>query len=254
MASGTSDTPTKAFLVRVAVDQAYGGWNAPVDPASNRFVYLPIPEKISTPFHPNLERRYDEFMPPLNDFSIAFSRSLDNLNFPTALHKCPVHLDPDFKELTYGDDGGRRGSGMKSMVAGDLLVFYAGLKPVTPCTHKLIYGLVGLYVVDEVVEIQNVHRDRWHENAHTRKSRRGASDIVVRARSGVSGRMERCIPIGEWRDRAYRVRRDVLDAWGGLTVKDGYIQRSAVPPAFHQPQRFYDWFKAQGVALIDRNN
>ena len=39
-----------ALLVRIGVDQAYGGWNAPVD-AEGRFVYVPIPEKLRTPFH-----------------------------------------------------------------------------------------------------------------------------------------------------------------------------------------------------------
>jgi len=41
----------------------------------------------------------------------------------------------------------------------------------------------------------------------------GEPDIVVRAKSGVSGRLTQCIPIGEWRDRAYRVRKDLLKTW-----------------------------------------
>jgi hypothetical protein len=66
--------------------------------------------------------------------------------------------------------------------------------------------------------------------------------------------LERCIPIGEWRDRAYRVRKDLLEAWGGLSVKNGYVQRSAVPPVFDNAKRFYDWFKRQSVQLVNRNN
>jgi len=82
----------------------------------------------------------------------------------------------------------------------------------------------------------------------------GEPDIVVRAKSGVSGRLTQCIPIGEWRDRAYRVRKDLLKTWGGLSVKDGYIQRSAVPPTFNNAERFYDWFKSQSIELVNRNN
>jgi hypothetical protein len=63
----------------------------------------------------------------------------------------------------------------------------------------------------------------------------------------MSGRFDRCIPIGEWRDNAYRVRPDIEDAWGGLTVKNGYIQRSAVPPEFLDAARFHEWFQQQGV-------
>ena len=111
------------------------------------------------------------------------------------------------------------------MTEGDLLVvFYSGLRPICPMKDRLIYALVGLYVVRDVVPAPNVPGNLRHENAHTRKKKIGKHDIVVRAKPGVSGRLERCIPIGEWRDRAYRVRKDLLKAWGGLTVRDGYIQ------------------------------
>ena len=82
----------------------------------------------------------------------------------------------------------------------------------------------------------------------------GETDIVVRAKPGLSGRFDRCVPIGEWRDRAYRVRQDVLKGWGGLSVKDGFIQRSAVPPALNRPNQFLDWLQKQGVQLIQKNN
>jgi hypothetical protein len=70
----------------------------------------------------------------------------------------------------------------------------------------------------------------------------------------VSGRFDRCVLIGEWRDRAYRLCLQIEDAWGGLTVKNGYIQRSVVPPVFLNAERFYDWFQRQGVMLLERNN
>ncbi len=244
----------RGLLIRVGIDQAFGGWNGPVDPVSNEFVYLPIPEKIGTPFHDKLERQYDEFEGPLAQFGSTYNRSPADLHFPTELSNHPVHLDPDFQHLTYGDDGGRRGSAIRTMTSGDLLAFYAGLKPITACRHKLVYALIGLYVIDEVVEIHSVPKHRWYENAHTRKSKRGPSDIVVRARRGISGRLDRCIPIGEWRAGAYRVTNDVLEAWGGLSVKDGYIQRSARPPAFMNPGRFSEWFEEQGVGFRDGNN
>jgi hypothetical protein len=244
----------KALLVRIGVDQAYGAWNAPVD-AEYRFVYVPIPEKRGTPFHPGLERGYGEVLPALHRFCGTHNRDLyDDLRFPADLLHHPMHLDPDFECLTYGDDGGRRGAGIVGMAEGDLIVFYGGLRPVHACEHKLIYALVGLYVVSDVASVDQVPEERWHENAHVRKATRRASDIVVRAKPDVSGRFDRCLPIGEWRGGAYRVRQDVLRAWGGLSVKDGYIQRSAVPPTFSQPSRFLNWLEKQGVQRIARNN
>jgi hypothetical protein len=245
----------RAVLVRIGVDQAYGKWNAPVDPASRQFVYLPIPESDGTVFHPNLERRYTDFLPGLESFCANHSCHLrENLQFPSPLLQRSVHLDPDFKQLTYGDDGARRGRVIKEMSNGDLIVFYAGLRPISPCEHKLIYAIVGLYVVDEVVCVNAVPPERWHQNAHTRKSKRGETDIIVRAKRGRSGRLERCIPIGGWRDGSYRVTPELLDAWGGLSVKNGFIQRSVVPPAFLNPQRFYAWFLSQEIPMLERDN
>jgi hypothetical protein len=243
-----------ALLVRIGVDQAYGGWNAPVD-AAGRFVYVPIPEKRGTPFHPGLERRYSEVLPALQRFCGEHNCDLGcDLRFPQELLEHAMHLDPDFQWLTYGDEGGRRGAGMVNMGEGDLLVFYGGLRPVHRCEHKLIYALMGMYVVQDVVHVASVPQTRWHENAHVRKAKRGETDIVVRAKPDVSGRFDRCIPVGEWRDGAYRVRQNVLDAWGGLSVKNGFIQRSAVPPALNWPSQFLDWLGRQGVQLVPRNN
>ena len=243
-----------ALLVRIGVDQTYGGWNAPVD-AEGRFVYGPIPEKPDKPFPPGLQAHYRAVLPALQRFCAVHDCDLyGDLRFPQELLHHPMHLDPDFECLTYGDVGGRRGAGMVNMGEGDLLVFYGGLRPVHRCEHNLIYALMGMYVVQEVVPVASVPPQRWHENAHVRRSKRGETDIVVRAKLDVSGRFDRCIPIGAWRGGAYRVREDVLDAWGGLLVKDGFIQRSAVPPALSRPGQFLDWLQGKGIQLIPRNN
>lgn len=244
----------KALLVRIGVDQAYGGWNAPVD-ADGRFVYVPIPERIGTLFHSGLERRYSEVLPALETFCGANRQDLySDLRFPRGLLERAMHLDPDFECLTYGDVGARRGAAMVNMRDGDLLVFYGSLRPIRPCSQTLVYALMGLYVVRDVTAVANVPQRRWHENAHVRKVHRGASDVVIRARRGQSGRFDRCIPIGEWRAGAYRVCRDVLRDWGGLSVKDGYIQRSGVPPAFNRPQQFLKWLEKQAIEFAARNN
>jgi hypothetical protein len=78
--------------------------------------------------------------------------------------------------------------------------------------------------------------------------------LVVRGRPGVSGRLERCLPIGEFRDKAYRVRRDVLKEWDGLSVKDGYLQRSARLPRFLDPERFARWLYSRDPVLLQTNN
>jgi hypothetical protein len=165
-----------------------------------------------------------------------------------------MHLDPDFECLTYGNPGNAKGKALGSLADGDLVIFYAGLRPVHECEQRLVYALVGLFVVQEVLPALSVVPNRRYENAHTRRELPGETDIIVRAKPGHSGRFERCIPIGEWRNRAYRVRQDVLDAWGGLSVADGWIHRNAVPPSLTDPALFLTWLTKQGVPLQQRNN
>jgi len=243
----------RAILVRIGIDQASksGGWNGPVDPSSRKFVYVPITNIDGRRHPPGWKRTYREAVPALNDFSEKFG--VKELVIPSHLRWKAMHLDPDFEALTYGDDGKKRGSKIKGLSKGDLLVFYAGLRPIGS-SRRLIYAIVGLYTVDCVVPAEDVPTRRRRENAHTRWSVIDSNHIVVRASSRRSGRLTRCLPIGEWRSKAYRVKPGILQAWGGLRVKNGYIQRSARPPEFRHPRTFLRWFEKQNAKFLRRNN
>jgi hypothetical protein len=243
----------RAFLVRVGVDQAYGGWNAPVDPDTNEFVYVSIPE--SRPMRAPLATPYSLVAPALARFAEAHPKAPDRtVRLPSDLTAANMHLDPDFGHLTYGDGGNRRGKPLLDLGRDDLVVFYGGLRPVAPCEHRLVYALVGAYRVDKVVRLRSVVEACWPENAHTRCVEHEPSDVIVRAQPGCSGRLRRCIPIGEFRDGAYRVTPPILEAWGGLSCRNGYLQRSAVLPSFRDAPRFLRWFEGQGPELIGANN
>jgi hypothetical protein len=230
------------LLVRVGIDSTDGCWNAPMRLASGEFAYITITD--TKPLRDGMARLYDEFVP----VAARFGEEL-----PGQLLGTPTHLDPDFLQLTYGDQGQRGKRIATLLTTGDLLAFFAALRPVDSPPRPLIYALIGLYVIEEIVLAKSVPKTRWSENAHTRRVP-GDGDIVVRAKPGVSGRLRRCIPIGELRDRIYRVRNELLIAWGGLDIKDGYIQRGVYPPAFLDAEKFYRWFLAQKPELIKRNN
>jgi hypothetical protein len=243
----------RATLVRVGIDQAYGGWNAPVDPATGEFVYVPIPE-VSRQQRPALATTYASVEPALAAFAAAHPGVPPRLvSLPAALAGLATHLDPDFDRLTYGDDGERRGRTIATFEAGDLIAFYAGLRPVTPCPHRLVYALVGVYRVASVARAAEFPRSRWHENAHLRRVAPRPTDVIVHADPRRSGRLRRCIPVGELRAGAYRVRRELLEAWGGLSCRDGYLQRSAVPPRLVDPDRFLAWLEAREPELVAAN-
>jgi hypothetical protein len=232
----------KGLLVRVGIDSTDGCWNAPMRLSTGEFAYVTITD--TKPLRDGMARRYDEFVPVVKRFGE---------DLPASLLSQPTHLDPDFDELTYGDQG-QRGRRISSLLtSADLLAFFAAMRPIDGPARPLIYALIGLYVVEEIVTAKSVPQSRWAENAHTRRMP-GDGDIVVRAKPVVSGRMRCCIPIGELRDRVYRVRNDLLDVWGSLDIKDGYIHRSVRLPAFHDAAKFYRWFLAQKPELVRENN
>jgi len=79
----------RGILVRVGTDQAFGGWNAPVDPGSGEFAYVPIPDGTQ---RRGLETSYWQVQPTLRRFP--------SVPLPPALVGRATHLDPDFAHLT----------------------------------------------------------------------------------------------------------------------------------------------------------
>lgn len=244
----------QAILIRVGIDSTTdsGKWNAPCNPKNGDFVYVPIRE-TDRANAPGMRRYYDDhIIPVLDKFS---ERNNHTISLPPYLLNERMHLDPDFDYLTYGDTD-RRGKPLLKFVEDDLIVFYAALEPIQPITSdKLEYALIGMLVVKEIVQVKDISDPRrFDENAHTRISSPRPTDIVVRGKQEVSGRFESYLSIGECRDDAYRVQRLLLDKWGGLSVKNGYLQRSANPPLFRQPERFFNWLQQQNPQLMQANN
>lgn len=242
-----------ALLVRVGADQSEGGgyFNGPVDSRTRKFAYVPIPE--TGDIQTGMAKPYSLFAHSLKPFGISL---------PNTLANGAMHLDPDFANLTYGDQGQRARQVQDKLTRGDLIVFYAGLRDVQPST-RLVYAIIGLYVIDTIVSAISVPSARWDENAHTRRVlSSGANDIVIRAQPGVSGRLEKCLPIGSFRvptaqpDKrpSYRVEPSLLATWGGLSIADGFLQRSARLPQFMEAARFYAWFLDQKPSFITANN
>jgi Nucleotide modification associated domain 3 len=233
----------RALLVRVGADctEAGGRWNGPVDAATGAFAYVPIPEPEAV--REGLETPYARWAPAVERLG---------LELPRRLLGRAAHGDPDFTRLTYGDRRERGRQIREKLGPGDLLVFYAGLRDVG--RRQLVYALVGLITIDAITAARELPADRWDENAHTRRREIGETDVVVHGRDGVSGRFERCLEFAGFRSGAYRVHPELLEAWGGLRVRDGYVQRSARLPELADPARFLAWLGAQDVTLVARDN
>ena len=233
----------RALLVRVGADctDAGGRWNGPVDRATGAFAYVPIPEP--EPVRSGLETPYAGWAPAVERLGARL---------PERLRERVAHADPDFGRLTYGDRRERGRQIRAKLGGGDLLVFYAGLRDVGD--RRLVYALIGLLTVSAVVPARDIPPDRWAENAHTRRREIGETDIVVLGREGASGRFDRALEFAGHRAGAYRVFPELLARWGGLGVRDGYVQRSARLPELVDPARFLGWLRVQQVGLVARDN
>ena len=248
----------KGLLMRVGIDQTYGKYNAPINPSTNDYIYLPIPTN-SNISKAGMETTYYKALPYIKSWGL---RNDVTRTLPPNLMKDKnqketgdCHLDPDFDFSTYGDQSIESGRGRRvsQLNEGDFIAFFASFKPITPCEHNLIYALYGIMFVDKVLRVADVPEEDMRKNAHTRVIEPNKEDLVVFAKSESSGRFSNAIPIGEFRDGSYRVTKEILYKWGDICVKDGFIQRSACPPWFTKPEQFLDWFNSKQITLINNN-
>lgn len=247
----------KVLLVRVGIDDSAGYWNAPVDTVTNEFIYIPIPESEGQKDNLKIKISYDNFINDVKDFCKKYNVDyITDLRFPVGIKNEFAHLDPDFENLTYGDNGNARGKSLNELQENDIIVFYAGMQAINRNLKYLIYAIIGYYTVEKVIRAIDLPEKESCKNAHARKIKISENDLVVFGKKGLSGRLERCIPIGDYYDRSYRVKKEILDIWGGLTSKNGYIQRSFVPPFVKSSDNFLNWFnnESKDIKLIERNN
>lgn len=242
-------TKKKGLLVRVGIDQTYGGYNAPINPITNDFLYMPIPQGNDC-FIPGSRTSYDDLLPYFDKWK---QKNNAIIEFPIDLNNIDTHLDPDFNYSTYGDQATGRGLRVGDLKRGDFIAFFASFRPTEESNHKLIYALFGLMTVDKVLKVAEVPDEKYYTNAHSRVINRDKDHLVVFADPKSSGRFNKAIPIGEYRNGSYRVKNEILKLWGGIGVKDGFIQRSINPPWFNQPDQFLQWLECQEINLINSN-
>lgn len=237
--------------MRVGIDATFGHFNAPIHPDTLDYLYLPIPESKHM-FHPGMDTTYQGIRPYFDTWTQC---NLSDLVFPEHLLGLNCHLDPDFESLTYGDQGSGRGNRVVQLEKGDFIAFFASFRSIPTPSSKphLIYALFGILFIDKICKVSDLPEERWNFNAHSRRLTGDPGDLVVFGCPKRSGRFEKAIPIGDYRSGAYRVTHKILEAWGGLSVSDGFIQRSAVPPWFSNPVDFLSWLDEQSPRLIHNN-
>lgn len=90
----------------------------------------------------------------------------------------PIHYDPNFEALTFGDrisNGGKGGTIIKNIDSDDILGFYTGIKrhPDDSDFHRYLYGYMTVNEVHNLSELSgdeyHQHLRRFPENAHAKR-------------------------------------------------------------------------------------
>jgi len=122
-------------LLRVGIDSGSGGMDGPLF-ADGTFEFVPIPDVNGVD-----ERKYGNHMArtgvPLSEFFPEGRR--------IAMRSQSIHLDPEFSSFTYGDPTSPK-AGLRRLLVGDLLVFYAGLRGPT-CDFSSALYIIGYFEI-----------------------------------------------------------------------------------------------------------
>jgi hypothetical protein len=200
----------KALLLRVGIDSGCGGTLAPVF-ADNTFEYVPIPERPELQSPRSLF--YDQ-LPARHGGTLA-------QYVPPRYRHAAAHYDPEFETFTYGDPTKNKRRQLLRLEEGDLLLFYAGLRPLESREPARLY-LIGYFTVATVACVEP--GDTWpapeHEhlqgNAHLRRKVPDPGLVVVRGYPLSSALLERAVPISDEKQRVTPEVTEVLGVQGSL--------------------------------------
>ena len=200
------------LLIGIGADTTNTEPTPPVYP-DRRFEYVPIPEWSET----TETRRYGNTALRHRDRSLA--DYLDRVYRDDEWHRefasRPLHHDPNFEALTFGDPGKTRSQLLRSD-PGDVLAFYAGLvrEGRSSPIHRYLLGYFTIDSITDFDALSSVERNRAldsHEhNAHVKQYRAsGNSDrlaglVIASGDHGQPGRLlDRAVRISERRDNGH---------------------------------------------------
>jgi hypothetical protein len=183
---------------------------------AGRFDYVPIPEKCETAETATYGR-----LPCRHGDGVLADR-LDRIytregawsDDTGRIRSHPVHHDPNFDRLTYGEHRPGYVNRLRELGPGDAVAFYSGLRH--PDDGYLNRYLLGWLAVDRVDVVdpdadpdeRAAVLEAHPHNAHTKRFRaRGRlyydAKPVVLVAGAAGGRLDRAIRLTEWRDWFY---------------------------------------------------
>ena len=190
------DGARKVLFLRVGIDLGCGGTLGPIFP-DGTFEYVPIPEN---PQYVSPRSVYYHDLPARHGGTLAYY-------VPRRYQEAAAHYDPEFETFTYGDPARNKRAQLLRLDDGDLLVFYAGLRPVESPTVSRLY-IIGYFTVASVESVDGT--DSWPpkefprllRNAHLRRNRPDHGLVVVSGHARASKLLDRANAISDEVQRA----------------------------------------------------
>ena len=215
----------KALLLRAGIDKGSGRTYGPIF-YDGSFEFTPIPETYRSCTATTYGERIGRKGKPLSTY------------LPPGLRHVPMHEDPEFETRTYGDTAAQRRY-LLELGEGDLLVFYAGLKPFKHDSDEYPEALyvVGYFTVAEVIDFNWLSaseraacRQRYPYNAHVKRGYAFENLVIV-----VGGKNSRLLNqarlISQKQTETAQPTYALSSEMEELLGISGSIQRS-VPPRF----------------------
>ncbi len=201
---------SKVLFLRVGIDTGCGGTLGPIF-RDNAFEYVPIPESTQYVSPRSLYFR---------DLQARYGGTLAQY-VPPRYREAAAHYDPEFETFTYGDPTRNKRAQLLRLDDGDLLVFYAGLRPVEWRTASRLY-VIGYFTVASVESINAT--DSWPPtnfphllgNAHLRRNRPDDGLVVVCGQPGASRLLNRAIAISDEAQIATTEVENIIGIHGSL--------------------------------------
>jgi hypothetical protein len=211
----------KGLLLRVGIDKGSGGCLAPIF-ENGLFEYIPIPEiwpTSETKVYATMEGEITGI--PIVNFEIPKEK----------FRYAQPHDDPDFISFTYGDPTEPKRNQLSNLKPGNLLIFYAGLKPYDRLKLKPKKGgksrlyVIGYFDVEKVYDFKRIMDydsvfKKMPNNAHSKRYFRlkelnvkylDDKLVIVKGKSGSSERLLKALPLG---DNNNKMRKELEPIFG----------------------------------------
>jgi hypothetical protein len=216
---------SQILLLRIGMDLGFGGLG-PLFP-DGTFEYVPIPDDPSRISERSL---FFRDIPARSGGSVA--------RFVPARHKeSPAHYDPEFDTFTYGDPTRNKRRQLLRLGKGDMLVFYAGLRPPEETRGSKLYiiGYLTILRAHAVTRLSPWPPPEFQHllaNAHLRRND-GDQDLVVAEGDPTTSRLlEQAIPLSDGQQSVLPEMTELLGLSGsvkragaGRWVPEGHVER-----------------------------